>query len=332
MSATMILVRVHDKLLLGAAGIFFLAVVSPMLSPPAELAAEEELAQDLDLIEGYVASRRSEVVSAPSWAAGLRADAAVEPASFPGWALHRRPNVIFDRPPSPPPLVIVHGAPLMTLAPGYGRVRVSWTEHPDNTHVFIKGYELERRAIGEQKFRTLARLGAEVMGYQDQVGLRQHRRYEYRLTSIATLDSDDPEVHKSKLSELPESQRRKERLLAAGPLKPEHWLVPQAITQRGIDPVVQLRVLRRLGDGSVVKQTLYGLSLGEEIGRVQVLRGGRRVDFRVGGRVSGLHMESAPHPSIKGHMVKVCVINVKYDDGVVVTFRSDCRASEFSRR
>ena len=183
---------------LVAAGWLVMAMAN-YTSSPKELGLKDELQTKIDNINDYVAKHEPVKPKVPDWEArvkkSLGAEGAPEPQEFPGWVMHRRPNVVykwktvvFDQEP-------VHTPPTdLSLRPERGRITVTWSPSNQNALVTVTKYEVLRK-VNDEKYAVVGEVEGETAEFAD-VNVNPRSRYWYKVRATAELDKEHPVVRK----------------------------------------------------------------------------------------------------------------------------------------
>lgn len=330
---------------LVAAGWLVMAMAN-YTSSPKELGLKDELQTKIDNINDYVAKHEPVKPKVPDWEArvkkSLGAEGAPEPQEFPGWVMHRRPNVVykwktvvFDQEP-------VHTPPTdLSLRPERGRITVTWSPSNQNALVTVTKYEVLRK-VNDEKYAVVGEVEGETAEFAD-VNVNPRSRYWYKVRATAELDKEHPVVRKMIGRGVIKELKKELTVMESeesGPVKtPRTTIVIPTMVRMPTDdeiiemgkqnkdasPKVTLKVYKWDADekDEWASHTYYNIEVGQEIGAKE-----RKKDFSTGGKLKSARIDKRPHPTIKGHTIPCYVIEIVYPDKSVETFNSVDRAPE----
>lgn len=208
-----LLLRHFEKIVLGLFGAFLGWIVFSMVSSPAELKENDKIKATIDKIDTHMKTYAVELPKIDDPTAELQSQ--LEPTRvpsaepFPGWLVHRRPNLAYSVAAGPQKVYPKHEPPtdFHIVEKGRGRVKLAWKASAENEYVNIVSYELLRKDNNpEAEWKSLAaNIDANKTEFEDTT-VAPRSKYWYRLKESAAAQLDNPVLVRDKTDLAPEKR------------------------------------------------------------------------------------------------------------------------------
>lgn len=340
MDPKLLALQLFDKVILvGFAGWLVMAGVG-MLQQPSELDVKDQLTKDLAEIDAHMKGTTVKVEADPGWRKALegqlKADTVPAAASGSGWVLEKRPGFLYHLFIDKPNYACVHLPPTDLNADGAQRGQVTLRWRLAANEYVIASFEVQRRRGSDGPWTSVATLGPGSIEYVDTT-VAPRSEYFYKVVSTAEPDRDAPVVQRYDLK-LPDDQARMESS-ETGPIKTQAdvFVLPVTVTvveeadliaNPNAKEQAYVRVHKWDPETSSFQNATFTVVVGEKIGSVKKLRGGKEFDFTTGAVLDDTSFEMRPHPTIPNHTERAQVIRIKFADGSVESFNDKDKPAE----